>query len=153
LEKYLKWYREGGTTDMNKRKNNGQSTLELVLIMPVVLIFILVVSQFGHMVYIQNVLQQASREAARVAATSCNWNNARDSACRVCSGLNINNLQVDFIPDSSIDINIGDYVQVEISYVYGGIANIVQVISHRDIKLKAKSMMRLECLNKEVMFQ
>ncbi len=42
---------------MNKDNIKGQATLEFALVLPMVIIFILVVSQFGHKVFVQNVIE------------------------------------------------------------------------------------------------
>ncbi|MGM0366041.1 MAG: TadE/TadG family type IV pilus assembly protein [Actinomycetota bacterium] len=134
---------------MGKKGQSGQATLEFVLVMPVLIIFILVVSQFGHMVYVKNILEQASREAARTAATTGSRDEARQRALKLCSGLKAEGLQINVMPPDISSLAIGDFVQVEVSYRYGGIADIIEVLNKKQVRLRSKSIMRAECVGKE----
>jgi len=125
----------------------------LVLVLPVLLIFILVVSQFGHMVYVQNVLEQASREAARVAATTNSWGSAKQAAQKICLSLKAEDLDIEVVPPDISGLAIGDFVQVEVAYRYGGIADIIQTLSQKKVRLRSKSIMRVECTAKEEMYR
>jgi len=137
---------------MNKDNIKGQATLEFALVLPMVIIFILVVSQFGHMVFVQNVIEQASREAARIAATTNDVGKAKAAALNICSALNREDVSVEVIPKSLSSLSIGDFVTVKITYRYGGIANVIEALVEGEAMLKSKSMMRMECENKEGMY-
>ena len=137
---------------MNKVNQRGQATLEFALVLPVVIIFILVVSQFGHMVYVKNVIEQASREAARVAATTNDYRKAEQAALDICFSLNKEDLSIEMVPLNLENLAIGDFVKVEVTYRYGGLADIIETLTKKEARLASKSIMRVECESKKGMF-
>ncbi|MDZ7837431.1 MAG: TadE family protein [Actinomycetota bacterium] len=134
---------------MHTKEHWGQASLEMVLVMPMLFLVILAVSQLGHMVYVQNTIEQASREAARVMATSNDRDEARRRAEALCSDLGKGRLAVEIIPSAHKDVDIGDFVTVKVAYSYGGIANVIEKIWKKPVYIQSSSMMRMECINRE----
>ena len=52
------------------RDNRGQSLVEFALVLPMLLVVMLMITEFGRALYQYNVLSQAARAGARVAAVS-----------------------------------------------------------------------------------
>jgi uncharacterized protein (UPF0333 family) len=82
------------------RTAGGQATLEFVLVIPVIIMIMLAVSQFGHMVYRNNILQQAAREGVRVISCTNSNKLAIQAVVRVCGS------EDDRIPDITIYIRM-----------------------------------------------
>lgn len=137
---------------MYRRNREGQASLEMVLVMPLLFTIILAVTQIGHMVYVQNTIEQASREAVRVAATQNNMDRARQTAAAICQSLGDGRLKVDITHSGNGMPGIGDMVTVTVIYSYGGIANIIRNLWQRSLNIEASSMMRIECERKEEIY-
>ncbi|KAA0890553.1 pilus assembly protein [Oryzomonas rubra] len=56
------------------RGSKGQALVELALILPILLLLILGVIEFGRAFYMKNTLTNAVRHAARKAAVNTSWN-------------------------------------------------------------------------------
>ncbi|MBC7334640.1 MAG: pilus assembly protein, partial [Actinobacteria bacterium] len=95
---------------------NGQATLEFALVIPVVIMVILAVSQFGYIVYVENLIQQASREGARVISTTNSNEKAYHTIGILCSNLNKESLDTFVFPQSPSSRNVGDLVTVQLTY-------------------------------------
>jgi len=127
--------------------NEGQATLEFVLLIPVIIIAILVVSQSGQMVYRKNILQQAAREGVRVVSTTNSNKMAIQAVTKVCGS------EEGTVPDIIIQPNdegeriLGDIVTVSLTDTsdYGALWRIISATVGKKILLKADSSMRMEC--------
>jgi len=126
-------------------RTDGQSSLEFTLIVPFIILIILTVSHIGLMVYQKNVLEQAAREGARVVATTNSSAEAYRAVRQVCSGLEQDRLGIDINPGNKTFRKVGDMITVTLSYKCSGIARIMEIFMGKDIFLKAKSNMRMEC--------
>jgi len=126
-------------------RTDGQSSLEFTLIVPFIIFIILTVSHIGLMVYQKNVLEQAAREGARVVATTNSSDEAYRVVRQVCSGLEQDRLGIDIDPGNKTFRKVGDMITVTLSYKCSGIARIMEIFIGKDIFLKAKSNMRMEC--------
>ncbi len=113
--------------------------------MPVLIIFFLAVSQIGVLIYIQNVLEQSSREGARIISTTNSNSKAYKSVYKLCGNLERENLKVAIKPESKSTRGVGDMVSINITYKYKGIFNVMGFLTGNDLVLRAGSMMRMEC--------
>jgi len=122
----------------------GQSTIEFVMIIPVIIVLVLAASQAGYAVYRKNVLQQASREGARIISTT-NDNGLAikiiDNICRTEG----NNISINIDPERASDRKMGDMVTVSLKDRPGGLFSIIEKISGKEVVIRAGSSMRMEC--------
>ena len=125
-------------------KADGQSTIEFIMIIPVIIVLVLAASQAGYAVYRKNVLQQASREGARIISTT-NDNGLAikiiDNICRTEG----NNISIDIDPERASDRKMGDMVTVSLKDRPGGLFSIIEKISGKEAVIRAGSSMRMEC--------
>jgi len=126
-------------------RSEGQASLEFILVIPFLVLIILTVSHFGLLVYQKNILEQAAREGARVIATTNSNQEAITCIRKVCSGLDQDKLDIEISPGNGALRKVGDMVEVIILYKCTGIARFLEIFSGRDILIKAKSNMRMEC--------
>jgi len=124
---------------------DGQASLEFALIIPLLIIVVLIVSQLGYLVYVQNVLVQAAREGVRVISTTNSNHMAIDRIGQICSRLDKDRLKVKIDPGSSTGREVGDIVTVNLSYKYSGVTNLINLLIGRDIFINTDSSMRMEC--------
>ncbi len=123
----------------------GQASLEFALIVPFIVLIILIVSHIGLLVYQKNILEQASREGVRIVATT-NSNREAFSCIRdFCSSLDKERLDISIDPGDRNLRRVGDIVTVTLSYEYSGVTKIFSIFTGKDIFIKAKSNMRMEC--------
>ena len=127
------------------KKNIGQSTIEFVLVIPILIIVILTVSQFGLLIYLQNILEQSCREGVRIISTTNSNSMSYGVINRLCSDLDKNNLKIKIKPEKGSVRKVGTMVSVNLIYRYGGISNIIYFFMGKELILKAKSSMRMEC--------
>ena len=127
--------------------NEGQATLEFVLLIPVIIIVILVVSQSGQMVYRKNILQQAAREGVRVVSTTNSNKMAIQAVVKVCGSEEGAVPDIIIQPDNEGERRLGDIVTVSLadSISYSGFWSIISDVIGKKIFLKGESSMRMEC--------
>jgi hypothetical protein len=126
-------------------KKGGQASLEFALIIPFIVLIVLIVSHIGLLIYQKNILEQASREGVRVIATTNSSREAYSCIRDFCSGLDQGRLNVSIEPDDRNLREVGDIVTVILSYKYDGLTDIITKLTGRDIFIKVKSSMRMEC--------
>lgn len=119
---------------------NGQSALEFVMVFPLVIILILAASQIGMAVYGRIVLQQASREAARIVSTTDSDSQAIEAARRSCG----DDSEITIVP-GKMHRRLGDMVTVRVSRKPGDILKIIEWITGKEAVLSAETWMRMEC--------
>ena len=123
---------------------DGQSTIEFIMIIPVIIVLVLAASQAGYAAYRKNVLQQASREGARIISTT-NDNSLAikiiDNICRTEG----NNISINIDPERASDRKMGDMVTVSLKDYPEGLFSIIEKISGKEAVIRAGSSMRMEC--------
>lgn len=128
-----------------KKNKTGQASLEFALVIPILILVIFIVSQLGYLVYLQNVLEQAAREGARILSTTNSDSRANNQIERICPNLDKDKLNIEISPPESNQREVGDIVAVTITYDYGGISNFIRFLMQKDIYLRRSSSMRMEC--------
>lgn len=88
------------------RDDRGQSLVEFALTLPMLLVVMFMITEFGRALYQYNVLVQATREGARVAVVNSNGGapaagRARMDAFLDATGMELNSLvrEVEVVPD------------------------------------------------------
>ncbi len=139
--------RRPGLFRTSLRANEGQATLEFVLLIPVIIIAILVVSQSGQMVYRKNILQQAAREGVRVVSTTNSNKMAIQAVIKVCGSKNNIIPDIKIEPGNESERKLGDIVTISLidTSEQGALWSIVSTTIGKKILLKADSSMRMEC--------
>lgn len=68
------------------RRSLGQGLVEFALVIPVFLLILFGLIDMGRFVFLNSVLSQAAREAARVGAVEASWVGSGDAACNSAGG-------------------------------------------------------------------
>jgi Flp pilus assembly protein TadG len=124
---------------MKSKSERGAQIVEFALILPLLLAIMLLIIDFGFLVYNKAVITNASREAARagtvltatpwttgsVAAVACTY--ARNSLITTTTGTHIANCSgtadpaiVVTNPNGNVPPHFGDPITVQVTYVYSG---------------------------------
>jgi Flp pilus assembly protein TadG len=74
------------TLDRRKRRSAGQSLVEFTLIFPIFMLIVFGVFDGGRLIYMNTVLSQSAREAARVVAVEASWMGSNDPSCNQSGG-------------------------------------------------------------------
>jgi Flp pilus assembly protein TadG len=122
----------------------GQSSIEFILVLPLLIIIILIVSQLGYLVYLQNTLEQAAREGTRIISTTNSNSEAHKQVFDICQSLDIDRISIDITPGGSREREVGETVRVTVNYHYSGLADLLDIISGGDFFIKSSSIMRME---------
>jgi len=131
-------------SNKSTNKAGGQSTIEFIMIMPVIIILVMAASQAGYAVYRKNVLQQASREGARIISTT-NDNSMAIRVIRNICGTEGKNTIISIEPKRASDRKMGDMVTVSLMDCPGGLFSVIEKISGKKAVISAGSSMRMEC--------
>jgi len=81
--------------------NRGQSLVEFALVLPVFLLLLIGITEFGRAWMTRNILTGASREAARIAAVQGNTAAARSRANTILSSAGISGASVNILDDGA----------------------------------------------------
>jgi hypothetical protein len=75
-----------GAPDRRRRRSAGQALVEFALVVPLFVLLLAATFDGGRLVYMNTVLSQAAREAARVASVQASWVGSLDPACNRAGG-------------------------------------------------------------------
>jgi len=128
-----------------KSRVSGQSSVEFALVLPFLLIIILIVFQLGCLVYLQNIVEHAVSESARIVATTNSDSMAYETAYGILKKINGDNIDINIQPSPGKQRKTGNMVRVEIAYTYPGAANIIRLLAGRDMLIKSSCSVRMEC--------
>jgi hypothetical protein len=81
---------------LRRRRGRGQSLVEFALILPIFLLFIFGILDLGRAVYAYHTLNNAAREAARVAMVDQTFTHVQDAAIEQAVALGIQPADVTF---------------------------------------------------------
>jgi hypothetical protein len=73
-------------TTPRRRRSAGQALVEFAIVIPLFLLVVVGTFDGGRLVYMNTVLSQAAREAARVASVEASWVGSTDPACNKLGG-------------------------------------------------------------------
>jgi Flp pilus assembly protein TadG len=101
---------------------DGQSIVEFALVLPILLLVLFGVTEFGRAIMVTNVLNTASREGARLAAVSSVGDSlsVRDRVLEVLNAANIEAKTID-IQVSALEKTVTVTVSTDFKVLSGGI--------------------------------
>lgn len=127
---------------MKKRKNEkGQSIVEFALVIPLLLIFVMAIIEFGFMFNAYLTISSASREGARLGSLGETNTAIEIRVDSVSNALDLNNINVAVTPSLR---DRGDMVRVTVTYNYQLITPIISNILSPFVNLEAETVMRVE---------
>ncbi|RDV84065.1 TadE/TadG family type IV pilus assembly protein [Ammonifex thiophilus] len=125
------------------REEKGQAAVELALTLPLLLLILFTLVEFGRVFFAYLVITNAAREGARLAAVGGSdvaiVNRVKDAA----AGLEQSKLQVEVSPPASDRVS-GATAVVKVSYPINLFLPLPQGILSNPVVLKAQVSMRVE---------
>ncbi|TET15824.1 MAG: pilus assembly protein [Actinobacteria bacterium] len=121
------------------KSEKGASAVEFALILPILIILVFGIVQFGIAFNNYITITHAAREGARIAAVDLNNPDLENIIIERAFPVQIT--EDDIVISTPEGTNIGDPVEVEITY---NISITIPLVGSWDIPLKNKAIMRLE---------
>ena len=121
------------------KNEKGASAVEFALILPILIILVFGIVEFGIAFNNYIALTHAAREGARIAAVDLNNPDLKNIIIERAFPVQIT--EDDIVISTPEGTNIGDPVEVEITY---NISITIPLVGSWDIPLKNKAIMRLE---------
>jgi len=119
----------------------GQSLVEFALVLPVFLLLLIGIAEFGRAWMTRNILTGASREAVRIAAVQGNTASARSRASNILSSAGISGASVNIADDGA---PYGT-CSVTVSYAFPvSVAGFLPGLSGTNFTLSSSTSMRKE---------
>ncbi|MBA7508123.1 hypothetical protein ES705_00043 [subsurface metagenome] len=121
------------------KSEKGASAVEFALILPILIMLVFGIVQFGIAFNNYITITHAAREGARIAAVDLNNPDLKNIIIERAFPVQIT--EDDIVISTPEGTNIGDPVEVEITY---NISITIPLVGSWDIPLKNKAIMRLE---------
>jgi uncharacterized protein (UPF0333 family) len=123
------------------KDKKGQSVIEFALVLPILLLVLFGITEFGRAIMVTNVLNTASREGARLAAVSAVGDSlaVRSRVVEVLDAANVDakDIIIQFsLPDKSVEVTVTSDFEV----LSGGVLDPFV----GTFELKGKTVMRYE---------
>ncbi|HBY20526.1 MAG: hypothetical protein A2Y24_02115 [Clostridiales bacterium GWE2_32_10] len=129
---------------MKKIKNiRGQSVAELALVLPIFLIILMGIVEFGLLMSDYVIVVNAAREGTRVAALGGTEDDVIAKVEEVTSTLQDSNISITITPNE-YERERGEAITVEVAYVSEPIMPLIKNISPELYNIKSKMTMRIE---------
>ncbi len=129
---------------MYKFKNqNGQSLVEFALVIPLLLLILMGIIEFGLMFSSFITITNASREGARLASLGGSDAAIEERVELVAQNINVSNISVTIEPNLS-NRTTGEMVTVLVEYDYVMFSPIISNILSPFINLESETIMRVE---------
>lgn len=110
---------------IRRRSQRGQSLVETALVLPVLLIIVLGIFDFGRAIFAYNAVSNSAREGVRLAIVKQNSTEVEAEAKRSAIGLDPNQIDVTFsIPDCGT-VLVGCTAQVKVDHQWTAITPII----------------------------
>lgn len=127
----------------NLKNQKGQALIEFAIIMPILLMFVMGILQFGMMLNSYLTIENASREGARAGIIGSSDIEIRDLIIVTSPSLNPENLTVTITPDEA-SRKSGDTLTVNVTYSYKLIVPIISSFFNDGVVLRGQTSMRIE---------
>ncbi|MBZ4664201.1 MAG: TadE-like protein [Caloramator sp.] len=126
-----------------KYRKKGQALLEFAILLPILLLIVMGISEFGIMLNSYLTIQNASREGARLGILGADDNEIVQAVYSSASHIDTNKLNVIITPNDS-NRRPGETLRVRVEYEYDLIIPIIKNILGNQVELTAETAMRVE---------
>lgn len=124
------------------RNQKGQSLVEFAIILPLILLIVMGIAQFGLLFNSYLTIQNATREGARTGVVGGTNNEIRQSILNTSPYLKEENLTIHINPKDNR--RSGETLTVQIIYNYPLTVPIINNILGKTVQLNAQTSMRIE---------
>jgi len=125
-------------------KRSGQSLVETALVLPLLLLLLMGIIDFGLLFNSYLVVSKASREGARHAVTGDTDAQIRAAVCSAASALDLARMDITISPDNGEGRSTGDSVTVTVKYEYSMVTPIIGAFFPDTFDIESSTTMRCE---------
>lgn len=125
------------------RDDKGQSLVEFAIILPILMLLVMGIIEFGMMLNSYLAIQNASREGARYGIIGTSNGDIQNLVASTSPSLNSSYLTVDITPNDG-SRKSGDTLTVKVSYEYHLTVPIISSLLGDSVTLTAQTSMRIE---------
>lgn len=125
------------------QKKNGQALVETALVLPIIILILMGIIDFGLMFNNYLIVSNASRDAARNAVVGKSDIETKALIADMTSTLDQAKLKITIYPIDSMRKK-GDQISIKIEYDNSLLTPIISAIIPTPVKLTAKTTMRME---------
>lgn len=125
------------------KNEEGQSLVEFAILIPVLMVIIMGIFEFGFILNSYITINSSSREGARLASVGGTDLEIRDKVVDSSPNLDSSNLEIIILPSEG-SRNRGDTVTVYINYDYQVKIPLIGAIINNSVELNAETSMRIE---------
>jgi Flp pilus assembly protein TadG len=126
---------------MRLREEKGQSLVEFALLIPLLILILMAIIEFGFMFNAYITISNASREGARLGSLGGSDFAVQERVADTTEHLNQSNMSVTVSPSSR---SRGDMITVDVIYDYQLITPVISAILNPLIDLQVTTKMRVE---------
>lgn len=125
------------------KSQKGQSLVETALIIPVLLLLLFGITDFGRIFHVYLTLDHAGREAARAASIGSEDTDIKTKIANSTSSLDQREVRVEISPEGKTNRTSGSQVTITISYPVDFLTPFIGPIIG-NFRLEDKTVMRVE---------
>ena len=125
------------------RNNKGQALVEFAIVLPILLLLVMGIFQFGMMLNSYLTIENASREGARAGIIGSSDAEIQELIIATSPVLNPLDLTVSITPDE-INRKAGDTLTVKLTYNYKLTVPIISSLFNNEVVLDGQTSMRVE---------
>jgi Flp pilus assembly protein TadG len=126
------------------KNQKGQALVEFAVILPLLLLIIMGIIEFGLMLNSYLTVRNVSREGARAGIVGSTNTEIENTIISTSPNLEEDNLDIDIVPLNQVDRKSGGTLTVQVTYKYKLIVPIISSLLGNEIDLKAQTSMRIE---------
>jgi Flp pilus assembly protein TadG len=110
---------------MHRRNERGQSLVETALVLPILLVILMGIFDFGRAIFAYNAVSNSAREAARVAIVNQNTTAVEDEGKRAAIGLDPDAIDVTFVIADCGTVLVGCTATVTVDHEWTALTPII----------------------------
>lgn len=127
----------------NIKNEKGQALVEFAIILPILLLLIMGILQFGLLINSYLALENSSREGARLGIVGCTDKDIQNIVMKTAPTLNSNALTINITPSEG-SRKSGDTLTINLTYNYNLTIPIISTLFNNSVTLNAQTSMRIE---------
>lgn len=128
---------------MKLQEKKGQALVEFAIILPIVLLLVMGILEFGLIMNSYLSIEHASREGARAGSVGGSDVDIQNAVNSVLTDHDLNRLTIQTLPSES-NRTRGEALTVRLLYDYHVTVPIISAILNNTIELEAETTMRIE---------
>jgi len=125
------------------KNEKGQAMVEFALILPVLLLLVMGIAEFGMMFNSYLSVQNATREGARIGIVGASDEEMEERILTTSPSLRKDRMVITIEPESNSRIS-GDTLRVQVNYDYRMAVPFISTLFGGNINLSGESSMRIE---------